>query len=995
MNKPIIKTYEKEQNMINAKTTDIPVPVTRTEHFMYSAITGNESGLKADTQAEMYLDAIKNSDTSDLEGIESRTVLDMYLEARQTGVVDDLPKPRTTSEMLLYQAITGEDLGAKPVSNMDKYLSLLEPNNYDARLEIESEESVIHLIDSKNGRVEIKELEGNTLVNYVQDGAKELTLNGDIEAEGTNVTLTDTVDNGLVDVACEGNTLVNLMGKHTSLEYATYNSNDNSIVINQTSTKKSRITFDNALIEPNKTYTVQFNIVKNTLVNSDTSSNRCAKLNLVSYNKGTYMIDIGTVGVIKVVLTQPSETTHNGKPYFETFSTTTGELIVKDFIALEGDWTNKEIPPYFEGMKSVGECEDNKLEILSRNKNLFDIDRLHYTTSNITNFVKDKARGRVEITYKDNCGYPYAFYTLTDEEVNFIKGKQILIKRNLIQYDSNVNHTIQLHVTDEGGNASWLTDGKTVPANAKTINLQVHGHNSSASGVVGNTTIYENIFIGIEEMGDVYIPHSTNKKEITLSEPLRALPNGVKDKLVKVGSKYYVERNINSIKLDGSVSWRISTITYDGKRRFIYDARDNIQANVKDNNNPISDKYIVEVVGSVGITSDKSPLCYHAEGRQFYLDVDEMTLDEFNTNYIKNNPFTIVYRLLTPTYEELPIEPTLNTYNDITHISNNSTIPCNMKVTNTGYNAIIKPSTQYTVAFDTDVSGEVGINLAGSKVTTTNNVATVTTPSTLVDDSLRLTGKGIKASNIRLLEGDKTNWIPSYFEGMKSSFEDKLQDDGTYKIEITSANTDNTLSNKIQFSSIEPLRSVGDVKDKIVVKNGKLMIERNCASKTLTGKPIESWFLQSEYDQILRFATRCLDGKKAKADILTDHFRKYTNNEQEGWSTNSQYNDLVYLYIRKEKLETKDVANFENWLSENPTTIVYQLAEPTYEEITPELQKLILKCYDNATLHFNTNIPPKSLISYTANTSNIYKYLDTLKLSEEQCDSIINSMERV
>ena len=370
------------------------------------------------------------------------------------------------------------------------------------------------------------------------------------------------------------------------------------------------------------------------------------------------------------------------------------------------------------------------------------------------------------------------------------------------------------------------------------------------------------------------------------------------------------------------------------------------------------------------------------------------TVDEFKA-WLQANPTTIVYELETPTYEELPIDPTVNTYNDITHISNNSTIPCNMKIQNTGYNAIIKPSTQYTVAFDTDKSGEVGINLGGSKVTTTNNVATVTTPSTLVDDSLRLTGKGIKASNIRLLEGDKTNWIPSYFEGMKSSFEDKLQDDGTYKIEITSANTDNTLSNKIQFSSIEPLRSVGDVKDKIVVKNGKLMIERNCASKTLTGKPIESWFLQSEYDQILRFATRCLDGKKAKADILTDHFRKYTNNEQEGWSTNSQYNDLVYLYIRKEKLETKDVANFENWLSENPTTIVYQLAEPTYEEITPELQKLILKCYDNATLHFNTNIPPKSLISYTANTSNIYKYLDTLKLSKAERDSIINSMERV
>ncbi|MBP3906674.1 MAG: hypothetical protein J6D12_06085, partial [Peptostreptococcaceae bacterium] len=110
-----------------------------------------------------------------------------------------------------------------------------------------------------------------------------------------------------------------------------------------------------------------------------------------------------------------------------------------------------------------------------------------------------------------------------------------------------------------------------------------------------------------------------------------------------------------------------------------------------------------------------------------------------------------------------------------------------------------------------------------------NNVATVTTPSTLTDDTLRLTGKGVTASRVRLLEGDKTNWIPSYFEGMKSCFEDKLQDDGTYKIEITSTNTDNTLSNKIQLSSIEPLRGVGDVKDRFVFKDGKLMIERSCS----------------------------------------------------------------------------------------------------------------------------------------------------------------------
>ncbi|MBY6838869.1 hypothetical protein, partial [Clostridium botulinum] len=43
---------------------------------------------------------------------------------------------------------------------------------------------------------------------------------------------------------------------------------------------------------------------------------------------------------------------------------------LKDFMILEGDWTGKEIPPYFEGIKSTGELEGNKISILSHGKNL-------------------------------------------------------------------------------------------------------------------------------------------------------------------------------------------------------------------------------------------------------------------------------------------------------------------------------------------------------------------------------------------------------------------------------------------------------------------------------------------------------------------------------------------------------------------------------------------------------------------------------------------------
>ena len=98
--------------------------------------------------------------------------------------------------------------------------------------------------------------------------------------------------------------------------------------------------------------------------------------------------------------------------------------------------------------------------------------------------------------------------------------------------------------------------------------------------------------------------------------------------------------------------------------------------------------------------------------------------------YINSLNAKFIYNLATPVYEPLEIEPILNCYNDTTHISNNSVIPCNMKIKNSGYNAIIKPSTLYTVALDTNKSGTIGMNLGGTKGTTTNNVLTLTTPAT-------------------------------------------------------------------------------------------------------------------------------------------------------------------------------------------------------------------------------------------------------------------------
>ncbi|NFO32008.1 hypothetical protein FDB41_17420, partial [Clostridium botulinum] len=51
------------------------------------------------------------------------------------------------------------------------------------------------------------------------------------------------------------------------------------------------------------------------------------------------------------------------------------DIFKKACMILEGDYTNKEIPQYFEGIKSVGESEGNKISILTKGKNLYNSEK--------------------------------------------------------------------------------------------------------------------------------------------------------------------------------------------------------------------------------------------------------------------------------------------------------------------------------------------------------------------------------------------------------------------------------------------------------------------------------------------------------------------------------------------------------------------------------------------------------------------------------------------
>lgn len=947
-------------------------------------------------------------------------------------------------------------------------------NDYLTKTE---EGSVISLDHSKEGMVYIDSLEGNTLVNYCTDGSKEMTLNGDIDASGTFVTTTEGVENGLVDVVCEGNTLVNLYKNSTK-------------ILSSTVIFSNGEQINYSLFKPNTTYT---------FIASDTT-NKTMYYSLCDISGDNKFFD--SYSKISSFVT-PADLQINIDRKIFAYSNSenvyTNDDITKiKYIILEGDYTNKPIPQYFEGMKSVGQDDvgGHKVELVSRNKNYFNISKV------INNSQVEVIGNKIKLNaYACALGFSCGDLGLIPGRTYKTSNVMEVISGNIVE-----GVTGQLRFMDRKNQNKWIMSSTFVaPIDISDYSVYLYGTNGTGETVCNFTNIQIEEVPNTQSTNTTYAQHAQNSISIPLSEPLRGLPNGTKDRFVKKDGKWYVERNCGEYIFTGLEPWSISDSS-DVSKRFVLNGEFVPNLKLHSDNNTIApiicNKYAVYPVIPTLTSTDTTGIGLTNIG--FSIREAYTSLDAFKS-YLTQSSIKVVYQLATPTYE--PIENVeLITYLETTHISNNSLIPCNMVVKNTGYNAIIKPSTLYTIALDTNKSGTIGMNLSGVKGITTNNVLKLTTPATLTDDSLRLYGKDIKGSKVRLLEGDKTNWIPSHFEGMKSSFEDKVQDDGSYKMEILSNNKNlisfsdlknvapangntktiydngtitiknekettwshgfirlkvepnttytiktkcnivcgsstvsiredndsmvqnvssqlingeyittfnsgkNTIirykiysatdisqigevkyydfimnkvdldyvenkHNKIQFSSIEPLRGVGDVKDRFVFKDNKLMIERNIIQKFYDGSVNTFTKGGVSSEELLAIDINDLRNKTtqnySQKDIICDKLCSTGTSAKEGiykyYSEPSKLS-LPVIMIKRSKLATENVEGFIKWLKENPLQIACALEEPTYEEIPFELQKIILEGYENGTLFFDTNIPPTSTTTYAGET---------------------------
>ena len=683
-------------------------------------------------------------ETSEANRVEAETLRQQQHESREqflNGFENRLGQAETDIEELKNKPAvpieTVQQVNKNTYDNkrQDFYINALYNENTDGRLSIEEEGNDLKLEGSKQGLVEIEKVVGNTLVNRVSEPMRELTLNGDIDIEGTFVTTIECVDNGLVDVMCEGNTLVNLVNRYD------YHANQYRHVC----------FFRSGMLKPNTRYSA---IITN-------PSNEVMRL---YWNEGIFdHVEFDVPANSTKVFTHTTKTKMNinvDSTLFKNAKTHTQAIQFK-VIFLEGDWTNKELPTsYFEGMKSVGQDDENghKIEILSHNGNLYKrLENSHYKVygSTIT-IIEENENGFIYKAEEWDTGLSYLIsteglfknkkYRLSFERNNNTPNAPLLHSDGIKLLDSNKSFK-EIISWDDFGYLEY--DFKLPDSFEQGDILEIRFKNGALSAENGACNICINE-IGVAKNTVI---SKLNKKEILINEPLRSLPNGVKDTPVKIDGKWYAKRVLREEMFDGSEdeNWQLSGFSNENFLEAFWQPASNINQN---STTIICDKFGDLVQDELMNPSKEGVGKITDYNIRVIISKSKATnIAEFRT-WLQQNPIKIIYQLATPIYEPLEIEPTLNTYNDITHISNNSIIPCNMKVKNTGFSCrALTSGGTYTVVHN------------GGEGVTSNIDAT--------DNMVRLYGKGKKVSDVMVLDGTVSKTYGS-FEGMQSTFEDKL-----------------------------------------------------------------------------------------------------------------------------------------------------------------------------------------------------------------------------
>ena len=203
-------------------------------------------------------------------------------------------------------------------------------------------------------------------------------------------------------------------------------------------------------------------------------------------------------------------------------------------------------------------------------------------------------------------------------------------------------------------------------------------------------------------------------------------------------------------------------------------------------------------------------------------------------------------------------------------------------------------------------------------------------------------------------------------------------ENGKYVCVIRGISVDGNKVNGIKFYLNEPLRGIGDIKDRLCIKDGKLMVERKFSSFTFDGSEDENWSSTGFGGHATRNTFEIALANTNGYIRLTPGISSSFNNELiEGLPVNDNAfrivtevnGDSYFLFTPStDIIPYRDINKWKKYLQQNPVKVVYQLATPIYEEVTNEYGlPIILEGYENGIVYVDSSVTPTTSIKYTSN----------------------------
>lgn len=152
----------------------------------------------------------------------------------------------------------------------------------------------------------------------------------------------------------------------------------------------------------------------------------------------------------------------------------------------------------------------------------------------------------------------------------------------------------------------------------------------------------------------------------------------------------------------------------------------------------------------------------------------------------------------------------------------------------------------------------------------------------------------------------------------------------------------------VQIALDEPLRGIGEYKD-VLTKDG---VVRKIKRAVFDGSEDEKWGLSREHENHINFALVIKGAITVNTGIRTmmDKFKYFGAI----WNSDLLGQDMfgATLRINMPKTLATDLQTFKTWLSQNPLTVDYVLAEPVTEPLSESVQAQLQALHtENGTTH--------------------------------------------